>query len=81
MTKLSTFELMSIFQVSNLRPVYRFFKTNDIFDFETRELKIEPKEAKKAYEQWKRIEKKRREAEMMSKGKMGRPKKQIEKND
>lgn len=75
MTKVSTLELINIFNTTNLRPAYDFMKETGIFDFDSRELKIDPKEVKKQYTAWKKVKMKRRDLIMMLEGRKGRPKK------
>jgi hypothetical protein len=75
MTKVSRLELINIFNTTNLRPAYDFMKETGIFDFDSRELKIDPKEVKKQYTAWKKVKMKRRDLIMMLEGRKGRPKK------
>ena len=75
MTKVSTLELINIFNTTNLRPAYDFMKETGIFDFNNRQLKIDPKEVKKKYKEWKKAKMRKRDLIMMIEGRKGRPKK------
>lgn len=77
MTKISILDIMNIFGTTCTKSPYKFLKNKNYFDFDSRELKTSKTKTvlKQEFEQWKRVEKKKKDAEMMSQGKMGRPKK------
>jgi len=75
MSKLSMLNLYLIFKTTNLRPVYDFLKEIDGFDFKSRELKIDHKEAVKQYKDWKKAKRRHTDLVMMLEGRKGRPKK------